>query len=153
MNETPPCSISCFKGVLTLAEYDIDCQGVTVGRAIVLKEGLYYRFSCLCKPPTKQHYDIWVSIKGKRTKLGLCIPDANGFRLERKLPIKQFDEGDMYFFLIARMKGEEIKRIPVVENREYEYLEFLADSHLKIADGQLFVEFQLSKEISSPTGQ
>ena len=75
-----------------------------VGQAEVMKEGLYYRFSCKCTPPDDGVYRIIVSDGNYEKNLGICVPTGAWFCLVSRVPVKYLPGEELKFTLIPKDK-------------------------------------------------
>lgn len=115
--------------------YDIYMDTQIVGQAEVIKEGLYYRFSCKCTPPDEGVYRITVS-DGYNTKdLGICVPVGEWFCLVTRVPIKYLPGDKLEFSLVPR--DRQIYTVPVASNEPFGELDKLESAHLQEADGKM----------------
>lgn len=131
-NERPPCGIHCCKGVCVLYDIYVDTQ--VVGQAEVIKEGLYYRFSCKCTPPDEGVYRIIVS-DGENTKdLGICVPTGEWFCLVSRVPIKYLPGERLEFTLIPKDKQEKV--VSVATDEPFADLDKLDSAHLQQSNGK-----------------
>ncbi len=95
--------------------YDIYAGTQIVGQAEVIKEGLYYRFSCKCTPPDDGVYRIIVS-DGENTKdLGICVPTGEWFCLVSRVPMKYLSGERLEFTLVPKDKQEIVASVATDE--------------------------------------
>ena len=104
-----------------------------VGTVNVKKEGLYYRFSCICRPAEKRIYKIYVSDGCTETDLGICVPEGEDFVLNTKIPSKYFQQETFLFRLVPK-QGKRIL-VPIKDGMSFPYLEKLNDSCVKTFNG------------------
>ena len=131
-NEVPPYGIHCCKGVCIL--YDIYAGTQVVGQAEVIKEGLYYRFSCKCTPPDEGVCRILVSDGCNTKDLGICVPTGEWFCLVSRVPIKYLSGDKLEFLLVP--KDRQVSVVPVATNEPFPELDKLESAHLQEADGK-----------------
>lgn len=112
--------------------YDIYAGTQIVGHAEVIKEGLYYRFSCKCMPPDNGIHRIMVSDGSNTKDLGICVPAGEWFSLVTRVPVKYLSGEKMEFSLIPKDKQE--KAIPVATNGPFADLDKLDSAHLQQTD-------------------
>ena len=110
--------------------YDIIAGTQVVGRAEVIKEGLYYRFSCKCSPPSDGIHRIIVTDGNNTLDLGICVPTGEWFCLVSRVPIKYLSGEDLKFTLVP--KGFQNKPLPVATNKPFEELDKLDSAHLEV---------------------
>lgn len=114
--------------------YDIYMGTQIVGQAEVIKEGLYYRFSCKCTPPDEGVYRIKVS-DGYNTKgLGICVPAGEYFCLVTRVPTKYLSGEELEFSLIP--KDDQVLTVPVASNEPFAELDKLESARLQETDGK-----------------
>ena len=113
--------------------YDIYAQTQVVGQAEVIKEGLYYRFSCKCNPPNEGSHRITVSDGNNTVNLGICVPTGEWFCLVSRVPIKHLPGGKLEFSLVP--KDREVSAVPVATNEPFPLLDMLDSAHLQQIDG------------------
>lgn len=115
--------------------YDVKYEGQTVGSVTVSKEGLYYRFSCRCKPRKTALYKLTVFCDGRTTDIGICVPQENGFGLDKQIPVKRVGEGDMKFQLMPRGQSISKRKVPLIPGAPFAYISELEHSHLILNNG------------------
>ena len=130
-NEVPPCGIDCSKGVCIL--YDIYAGTQIVGHAEVIKEGLYYRFSCKCMPPDNGIHRIMVSDGSNTKDLGICVPAGEWFCLVTRVPIKYLSEDKLEFTLVPKDKQLVVS---VTTEEPFVDLDKLESAYLQEKDGK-----------------
>lgn len=115
--------------------YDIYMGTKVVGQAEVIKEGLYYRFSCKCTPPDEGIYRIVVSDAGNTKDLGICVPTGEWFCLVTRVPIKYLPGEKLEFSLVPKDKQE--IAVPVATNEPFSKLDKLDSAHLQEFDDKM----------------
>ena len=113
--------------------YHVFWNEKSVGTAKVIKEGLYYRFSCVCRLAEKGVYRICVSDGHKELDLGICVPEGQDFVLNTKIPSKNFREETFSFRLVTKQEKRIV--VPVKDGMPFSYLESLNDACLKTVNG------------------
>ena len=116
--------------------YDVKIGSETVGKMVVEKQGLYYRFSCRCSLSGKTVHSVAAVCGGNRVHLGICVPMGGQFGLEKKLPCKQFPGGKVEFLLIPRGAHQGRRFVPVYPEEPFAYMAKLKEAFLEIRDGQ-----------------
>ena len=114
--------------------YDIFAGAQVVGQAEVIKEGLYYRFSCKCMPPDEGVHRIMVSDGNKTKDLGICVPTGEWFCLVCRVPVKYLSGGALNFTLVP--KDRKISTVPVVTNEPFSEIDALDTAYLQEFDGK-----------------
>ena len=109
--------------------YDIMMNSQIVGQAEVIKEGLYYRFSCKCTPPNEGIHKIIVS-DGKNTKdLGICVPTGEWFCLVSRVPVKNLPGEKLDFML--KLKDQKQTAVPVATDEPFPNLDELDNAYFQ----------------------
>lgn len=119
----------------------------------VTRQGLYYRFVCRCKLTGDVVCRLYISCGGQQENLGVVVPTGDGFGLNTRLPAKRFREGEPSFSLIPKHEIDSGQFVPIVPEEPFAYIERLKTSFLVRKYGQLGIEIDGQKVISSPTGQ
>lgn len=114
--------------------YDIYAGTQIVGQAEVIKEGLYYRFSCKCTPPDDGIHRIMVSDGNNTKDLGICVPVGEWFCLVSRVPIKHLSGEILEFSLVP--KDRQKLAVPVATDEPFANLDKLESAHLEEADGK-----------------
>lgn len=86
--------------------YPVFWNGKEAGEVAVVKQGLYYQFSCRVDLPPGSHCRLFAHTAAGSRDLGLCIPDGNRFILQTRIPVKHFSEGEYRFCLNQPVAGE-----------------------------------------------
>ena len=131
--------------------YDIYMGTQVVGQAEVIKEGLYYRFSCKCTPPDEGIYRITVSDGNNTKDLGICVPTGEWFGLVTRVPVKYLSGDKLEFALVP--KDSQVTAIPVVTNEPFADLDKLESAYLQEKDGkaEIIIDPTLSPQGSDPS--
>lgn len=106
------------------------------GKVQVLQQGLYYRFVCRCRISGDVLCRLRVSCGGKREELGVLIPTDDGFGLDKKVPVKYFDEGIPEFTLYAKADAPDGKFVPIIPEEPFSYITKLKTAYLVRKGGQ-----------------
>ena len=108
-----------------------------IGKAEVAQEGLYYSFRCICTPPDRSLYRIFVSDGSYTKDLGMCVPNEDKFSLITRVP-KKYLPGQNLSFTLMPNESKESKAIhtPIADNEPFEYLEKIEAAQLQEVDGQ-----------------
>lgn len=86
----------CFMQIEFAVLYD----GVPVGKAEIIQEGLYYRISCRYKLRTGALCRLIARWHGNWENIGIPVPEADGFVLVKKIPVKKLPLQDVSIHLI-----------------------------------------------------
>lgn len=119
-----------------VGSYDVRIGDRTVGNVEVVKQGLYYRFSCRCRLSGDTMHRLEVSCGGERQDLGICVPMEGRFGVEKKLPCKLFSRDRPEFRLLPKESGSRGKYVPVYPEEPFAYMTKLKNAYLEIRDGQ-----------------
>ncbi len=123
--------------------YEIVFGDKTVGKASVIKEGLYYKISCLCKPPDQKLYRIRVSDGMTEKDLGLCVPEENGFTLRASVPAKYLKGDSLLFTMVPHdRKSTELEKqvgVFVQTGGSFSQLDKLRNARLRLINGQTMI--------------
>ena len=103
-----------------------------VGRVQVKREGLYYRFSCRCRPAGGEMHRLWMICGEKETDLGLCVPMGyDSFGTEKRIPVKQCGPGEPTFCLRHKDDIFRGKFIPLSPEEPFQYIHRLETAFLE----------------------
>lgn len=117
-------------------EYTVAANGKPVGKVTVLRQGLYYYFSCRCRLSGDVIYRLMVTSGKIRENLGVLVPLDGSFVLDRKLPVKQIGEGELSFFLKAKYDTDEGTFVPISPEEPFAYISRLKKSFLVLQHGE-----------------
>ena len=98
-------------------------DGQVIGTAYIEKQGLYYKFKCVCQPKKPGLYAIYASNGNEKLKLGICVPEGENFVLTTRIPIKYFDTDAITFTAVNKITDE--NRILIDENKPFPVIEKL----------------------------
>ena len=113
--------------------YEVLLDGQRVGRILVSREGLYYRFRCHCALSS----DTVCKVQCGDISIGILVPVDDGFGLDIKLPVKRFAQVNEPFRIVPNRAVLEGKFIPICPEEPFAYLERLKDAYLVRRNGQL----------------
>lgn len=108
--------------------YNILMGARVIGQAEVIKEGLYYRFSCKCTPPDAGMYRIVVSDGCNKKDLGICVPTGERFCLVSRVPVKYLPGENLEFSLVS---NEKRIAVPVKNDMPFPALDKLETAYLQ----------------------
>jgi hypothetical protein len=112
--------------------YDIYLKGKKVGEAKIEKNGLYYKFCCVCQFLDKQIYRIYVNDGIAVVKLGVCVQNNDKFELNKKIPVK-YISGKKFYFYVEQIGS---LNIPVRNDDIFNHLDMLETARLQFTNGQ-----------------
>lgn len=116
-----------------VGKYEVYLLDRPVGTVTVERQGLYYCFSCRCVVNEKGMYRLLLRSGGREADLGLCVPMADGFGTEKRLPVKQCSAGKPEFLL--RPRGGQF--VPISPEEPFRYIHRLENAFLERRDGRL----------------
>lgn len=119
-----------------IGHYDIVLGNQSIGKAEVIREGLYYRFRCKCSLSGEVMYQLKVVCGENENSLGICVPVAGGFGVNTCLPIKTVGEGDFSFYAFPRHTDMKGKFVPICADEPFAYIENLQNLHLEFRNGE-----------------
>ena len=114
--------------------YQILMDGKNMGTADVNKEGLYYKFSCLCVPPDDKIYRIILRDGNGTRNLGVCVPDGKKYMLNVRIPVKKINGNQFEFFMVSKI-NDAIEK-PVETGKTFPYLDKLENAILQTENGK-----------------
>ena len=117
--------------------YEVFQNGKVVGKVEVVREGLYCRFSCHCKPADRDMIRLWMICGEKETDLGLCVPMDGGFGTEKRIPAKLCGVGEPTFCLRHKDDTRRGKFVPLSPEEPFQYLHRLETAFLERRGTQL----------------
>jgi hypothetical protein len=118
-------------------EYDIFLGRDVIGQANVVRQGLYYQFSCRCKLTSDVMYRLSVSCGGHHENLGVLVPMGDTFGLDTKLAVKRLGEGTLRFQVLPKHQKVAGQFIAVRPEEPFTYITRLQEAFLEIRDGQV----------------
>lgn len=107
--------------------YPVILYSENVGTAQVEKQGLYYRFRCVCRFQQTGMYEIHVKSGTDSINLGLCVPEGSNFTLTTRIPVKQIPSGEMCF-IAAEKDSKKRKVLTVCKEEPFLHLAELEDA-------------------------
>lgn len=111
MNEVPPYSIFCCKGVLLLERiYPVFWNGKKVGDVQLHQKGLYYFLSCKCCLTGDNVCRLYADNNARQIPLGILVPDHNYYTLKMHIPSCKLNTDSLAF----QVKSEEKKEITCI---------------------------------------
>ncbi len=113
-----------------------------VGKVQVLRQGLYYRFSCRCRLSGNVMYRLWIRCSSYRESLGIIIPMGEGFGLDRKIPVKRIGEGVPEFCLLPQRESIPQTFVSLSVDEPFEYLSQLKSAYLTRKNGQVGISIK-----------
>ena len=114
------------------------------GEVTVKREGLYYLFQCRCRLPSMPIYCAVLQNGNAQFNLGVCVPDGNIFRTNKRIPAKLLEKPEFSFFLIEKQKNP-TKVVPVDPEKPFRYLEELENAYFGRSNGIAQICFEEAK--------
>ena len=111
--------------------YEVFEDEKMVGTVEAVREGLYIRFYCRCKPSDRDMIRLWMICGEKETDLGLCVPMDGGFGTEKRIPAKQCGDGALHFCLRHKDDTLRGKFIPLSPEEPFQYIHRLETAFLE----------------------
>ena len=111
--------------------YEVFEDEKMVGTVEAVREGLYIRFSCRCRPADRDMIRLWMICGEKEIDLGLCVPMDGGFGTEKRIPAKQCGVGEPTFCLRHKDDTLRGKFIPLSPEEPFRYIHRLETAFLE----------------------
>ncbi len=118
---------------------EIQLGGQAIGQAEIVKEGLYYRFTCRCRLSGEVVYRLQARCGEMTENLGIPVPEGKDFVLRTRLPIKRLGEGSITVIATPKEAGLEGKFVPLSPEEPFQYLRRLQNAYLQTRCGQVGV--------------
>ena len=119
--------------------YEVCLGRQPVGKVQVMRQGLYYRFLCNCRLTGNVVCRLTVRCGENQEKLGVLVPEGDGFALDKKIPVKHLGEGKLEFYLGPNHDHIMGEFIPVYPEEPFSYIARLKDAFLYRQNGKLGV--------------
>lgn len=117
--------------------YDIYRGQEKIGKTEVKREGLYYRFRCVCDLTGEVMYRITVSCGESTENLGIPIPSGDSFYLDKKLPVSHFSGTEPIFRAIPRHPQVANMWIPITPEKPFDYIDRLEHAVAEQRNGEM----------------
>ena len=111
--------------------YEVFQEGKAVGKVEVCREGLYYRFSCRCRPAGDGMMRLWMTCGEEETDLGLCVPMEGVVGTEKRISAKLCGRGEPQFCLYHKDDVFRGRFIPLSPEEPFRYLHRLENAFLE----------------------
>ncbi len=115
--------------------YEIKLGDKPVGKAQVIREGLYYRFICRCR----LEIDAVCRVCAGEISLGVLVPEGEDFVLDTRFPVKRLGEENLGFRVVPNRPVLDGRFIPIKPEEPFAYIERLKDAYLVRRNGQVGV--------------
>lgn len=127
--------------------YDIFRGSERIGKAEVTRHGLYYRFRCCCNLTGEVIYRIVVQCADATENLGIPLPCADAFVLDKRIPANRFSTETPMFFAVPRHPKRRDDWIPVKPDEPFSYLDQIRNARFVIRDGTAGVVIKASDPV------
>ena len=117
--------------------YDIFHGSEKIGKAEVKREGLYYRFRCVCNLTGEVMYRITVSCGEDTENLGILMPSGDSFYLEKRLPVSHFDGNAPTFRAVPKHPQVTGAWMPIAPEKPFEYIDRLENAVAEQRNGEM----------------
>lgn len=117
--------------------YEVHFGKRTVGNVTVQRQGLYYRFSCVCELSGDVLCRLQVTCGSTHLDLGILVPVGKGFGLDTRVPAKQLRHGKPEFTLVPKQAAVSELFVPVYPEEPFAYIGKLKDAFLTRSGKQL----------------
>ena len=115
--------------------FNIRMGDAIVGRAEIIRKGLYYHITCTCNPPSNEIHRVIMTDGSVKRDLGICVPINDGFSLFARVSVKSFSQEQFHFELVNGSKGEFV----VSNDAPFAHLDKLETARLQQTDGQFVI--------------
>lgn len=116
--------------------YDIYIGPNEIGKAEMIREGLYIRIRCFCNIKKKGIYRIYMCGSNKTVDLGVCVPRNSGYAVNTKIAAKEIPEGLIQFEVKNSLDLCEDSFIKLDPDRPFLQLSKLKRVRLKYHNGE-----------------
>lgn len=136
--------------------FDVMLGKQSIGKAEVIKEGLYYHIRCRCILTGQVMFQLMVTCGGQTENLGVMVPVKDAFGLETKLPVKRLGEEKLEFHAVPKHQPLEGRFVPIRKEEPFSYISQLSHGFLALRNGEVGV--MLPDQVhdtsnANPTGQ
>ena len=115
--------------------YEVFLGDKPAGKLQITREGLYYRLTCHCQVPKDMIYRLFAVSDTGRENLGVVVPEADGYILEKRIPVKKLQKSTC-FLLSPRTEKEAGKFVPVYPEEPFSYISQLETAFLEVRSDQ-----------------
>lgn len=113
-----------------------------IGRVLVRKEGLYYRFCCRCTLSGEVVCRLAAVCDGEPIHLGILVPIGESFGLDTSMPVKRIGSRTPQFQVLPGRVVTNGRFIPIKPEEPFAYIARLKDAFLAYQNGQAGIMFQ-----------
>ena len=130
--------------------YDIFRGGEKIGKAEVRRDGLYYRFRCVCDLTGEVIYRLLVTWGEKQVNLGIPVPCGDAFRLDTRVAASKLGQGTPVFLAVPRHPEKRGMWVKVSPEEPFAYLHRLKNAVPEVRDGKMGIYI---RDIEAPAPQ
>jgi len=116
--------------------YNVSYMEKIVGKVILSREGLYYKFQCQTQIPGLR---LFIKTNLGDFDLGICVPTEGGFGVCTKKPLKSIS-GEVQSFYFRSQKEKNHGHL-IKPNEPFALLHKLSEGHLFIENGNYYFRF------------
>ena len=120
-------------------EFSICDQKEVVGKAIMVRSGLYADIQCDCQYPAGGFYRVYMKYSDKTIDLGLWIKDGSHYLVRRRIPLKSLGEGDPVFYIAQHQPATELNKYPLQIGQPFENIEKIRKCKLLNVSNTLYL--------------
>lgn len=106
------------------------------GKALVERQGLYYRISVRCDLDGEIMHKVVLRCGNGEENLGVPVPMGEQFGIDTRIPVKRAGEGTMEFLVLPRHGQLAGKFVPLSPEEPFRYIAKLKDAYLISRQGQ-----------------
>ena len=127
--------------------YDIYRGAEKIGKAQVVRKGLYFHFRCCCNLSGSVIYRLIASEGENTVNLGIPVPDGDCFRLETKIAKNKFGSGTLMICAQPRSFKQREIFAPIYPDEPFAYIKELEKARMVQKDGQIGVLFDRTDDM------
>lgn len=113
-----------------IQEFDLPIGKESVGKAIVEKQGLYYKIRCRCVLPDSGIHRVQANGSAGTVDLGICVPMDTDFGLLTRIPVKTLGTQISRFWIISSKDIQPTKIVRIAEGEPFQYIAQLKNACL-----------------------
>ena len=125
--------------------YDILQGGQAIGRALVTRQGMFYRVDCQCKLGGEVAFRLVMVTDHNELDLGILRRDGNWFRLQTRVNVKVAGQGRPTFSVRPKRSFPETSMVRVCPEEPFGYLARLEQAYLVRKNGEMLLAFRDEK--------
>ena len=82
-----------------MVKYAVYYHGKPVGWGQLERQGMYYVFRCLVRPPQRTKWRLWIRSGVRQRDLGVLVPEATGYGGVARFSVREFGSSEFRFEL------------------------------------------------------